>query len=195
MKLKEEKPNCCHNCNFSLSGSEKFCPECGSKLFIHSSTLGPSASLSSRKIDFDGLHKKFEKNEQNIILDSNDSNLEWHIGPDRDTSWYEAIEWLNNLRVNNGEKWRMPTRCELRGLYDNSVSSNCKIKPTSSSWLWVWTGENRNDQSPNNSKTAWGFDFRSGLVFWGGCAESLRSRVFAVRRVQPDKLDTGLNSI
>lgn len=187
MKLKKENPTCCHNCNFSLSGSEKFCPECGYKLFLSCSTPSSPVSLSSSKIDFDCLHKKIGKNDQNIILDPNDSTLEWHIGPDRDTSWYEAIEWLNNLRLKTGEEWKMPTRCDLRGLYDNSVSSNCKIKPTSSSWLWVWAGEKANDQDLNDLKMAWGFDFRCGLEFWGGCSESLRSRAFAVRSIQHDK--------
>lgn len=186
MKLKKEKPNCCHNCHFSLSGTEKFCPECGSKLLLSCSKPSSSAPLLSRKNDVDGLHKKVGKNDQMIILDPDDSNLEWHIGPDVDTSWYEAIDWLNNLKMSNGNEWRMPTRSELRGLYDTSVSSHCKIRPTSSSWLWVWTGENMNIQNQDNFKTSWGFDFRSGLEFWGGCNESLRSRAFAVRSIQPD---------
>ncbi|MBU1340885.1 MAG: DUF1566 domain-containing protein [Proteobacteria bacterium] len=187
MKLKKENLTCCHNCNFSLSGSEKFCPECGSKLFVSCSEPGSPASVLSSKINPDCCHKKVEKNERNIILDPDDSTLEWYIGPDRDTSWYEAIEWLNNLKLNTGDEWRMPTRRDLKGLYDNSVSSNCKIKPTSSSWFWVWTGEKKIDKDSNHSKMAWGFNFRCGLEFWGGCSESLRSRVFVVRSLHPDK--------
>jgi len=188
MKLKKEKATCCHNCRFLLSGSEKFCPDCGSKLFVPCTAPSGLVPVVSKLIDVDDrLHKKAGKNEKNIILDPNNSTLEWYIGPDRDTSWYEAIEWLNNLKVTTGDEWRMPTRRDLKDLYDHSVSSNCKIKPTSSSWFWVWTGEKKNDQDPNNSKMAWGFNFRRGLAFWGGCSESLRSRVFAVRCVQPDK--------
>ncbi|MBF0467341.1 MAG: hypothetical protein HQK61_00405 [Desulfamplus sp.] len=120
------------------------------------------------------------KNTPDIIQDPNHSELEWHLGPDQDINWYEASEWVKKLGLDEGG-WRMPMLCELKDLYDKSVPSNCKIKPSSSSWLWVWSGEKRDHQYPDNRKTAWGFDFRHGLEFWGGCNESLRSRVFAVR--------------
>ncbi len=182
--MKQNKKFVCHNCNFSLSGSEKFCPECGSKLISSCPEPKSPVAPSSSKLNYYDLHKK---NKQNSILDPDDSTLEWYIGPDQDTSWYEAIEWLNNLKIKTGKEWKMPTRSTLRGLYDNCVSSHCKIKPTSSSWLWVWTGEKANNQSLNNLQMAWGFDFRCGLEFWGGCSESLCSRVFAVRSIQKNK--------
>ncbi len=185
MKFINKNSTQCHNCCFSLSGSEKFCPECGSNLLMPSATPIPPDSLPPN--DADRLREKNQKNELNTILDPDDSTLEWYIGPDRDTSWNDAIDWLNKLQTNTGDDWRMPTRAHLKALYDDSVSSHCKIKPTESSWLWVWTGEKATDQDLNNSKMAWGFDFRRGLEFWGGCDESLRSRVFAVRSVQADQ--------
>jgi hypothetical protein len=44
------------------------------------------------------------------------TGLEWVAGPDKDTNWDEAKDWVDNLNVAGGG-WRMPTTDELKTLY------------------------------------------------------------------------------
>lgn len=54
-----------------------------------------------------------------IIFDPK-TNLEWYVGPDKDTTWEEAKVWLKTLTV-GGRDWRMPKRSELKALYHKDV--------------------------------------------------------------------------
>jgi hypothetical protein len=44
------------------------------------------------------------------------NGLQWYEGPDRETTWDQANDWVSSLSV-GGSGWRMPTRAELKCLY------------------------------------------------------------------------------
>jgi len=97
------------------------------------------------------------------------SNLEWVSGPDRDTTWYEAQSWVQNLSVGGGG-WRMPTMQELKTLYlkdDITLLAN-------TTGSWVWSDENRD-------LSARLFSFRYGIDKWSNRSYSKNNRGFAVR--------------
>ncbi len=50
-----------------------------------------------------------------VVLDTS-TGLEWVAGPDRDMSRTDAVSWINDLTLDGGG-WRLPSRSELRGLY------------------------------------------------------------------------------
>ena len=109
-----------------------------------------------------------------IVYDEN-TNLEWIVGPDKDTSWHEAKAWVESLSVEGGG-WRMPTREELKALYQEGVGSRNMTPLLKTTGWWVWSGETK------GSDSAWAFFFRFGNEPW-----SLRDnsgstfRCFAVR--------------
>jgi serine/threonine protein kinase len=81
------------------------------------------------------------------------SDLEWFVGPDRNTSWDEASAWTAALTA-CGAGWRMPTVEELRTLYDprhtagtgyvrDGRSFPARLDPLFASiggGSWVWSG-------------------------------------------------------
>ncbi len=102
------------------------------------------------------------------------SKLEWMVGPDRDTSWNEALAWVEGLN-SGGISWVLPTLVQLGGLYrqnirKNEISPLFGIEPAD-----VWSCEVKNDES------AWAFNFIPGNAFWTYRAMSRRFRVLAVR--------------
>ena len=56
-----------------------------------------------------------------VVYDKN-TGLEWFAGPDRDTTWNEAKAWVESLNVAGGG-WRMPTREELKTLYQKGAGT------------------------------------------------------------------------
>ena len=103
------------------------------------------------------------------VIDFN--GLDWQVGPDEEITWDQAKEWVDGL----GGNWRMPTRAELRGLWDAGISSG-NWGPFENSGLWVWSGEVR------DSSSAWRLSFTYGREGWGYCSGSNNyDRAFAVR--------------
>ena len=108
-----------------------------------------------------------------VYYDKN-TGLKWVAGPDRDTTWYEAKSWVENLNVADGV-WRMPTRAELKTLYKEGAGS-CNMTPLLKiTGCWVWSGEIK------DSWSAWGFGFDRGDESWGDRDDSRYVRGFAVR--------------
>lgn len=72
-----------------------------------------------------------------IILDTQ-TNLEWYVGQNKDTTWDEARSWVKNLLVGGGG-WRLPTIKELRKLYftDVKYSLNSVFGFTDCHWFWA----------------------------------------------------------
>ena len=103
------------------------------------------------------------------VITDNETNLQWRVGPDSDTDWYEAEDWVDNL----GGDWRMPTLSELRELYDAGIKY-ADWGYFENSGLCVWSGEVR------DSSSAWYFNFNGGYERWCN-RDPYRLRAFAVR--------------
>lgn len=109
-----------------------------------------------------------------VITDSF-TGLQWRIGPDRDTSFSGAVDWVSSL----GGSWRMPTITELSELYQAGIVDDDEGLIWSDMFFntgcWVWSS----DCSDNTSAR--------GVYFWGGDVMdysrsfSMDGRVFAVR--------------
>ncbi len=93
-----------------------------------------------------------------IVYDKK-TGLEWIAGPDRDTTWYEAESWVENLNVAGGG-WRMPTRAELKTLYQKGVGTRNMTPLLKTTGWWVWSGETK------SSSSAWRFNFYNGDDPW-----------------------------
>ena len=87
-----------------------------------------------------GIDGRFIAYDTGMVEDTK-TGLEWFAGPDRNTSWNEALSWTDSLTVGGGG-WRMPTREELKTLYPNNNDGmmlfTTLLKTTG--W-WVWSGE------------------------------------------------------
>ena len=57
---------------------------------------------------------RFQFSTNGIIMETQ-TDLEWIVGPDRDTSWEEARSWAAGLTIDGGG-WRLPTIDELKKL-------------------------------------------------------------------------------
>ena len=105
--------------------------------------------------------------ESAIYFDKN-TGLEWLVGPDKPTNWYDAQKWVDSLTAVAGGGWRMPTMKELRTLYQKREKCNIKtfLKTTG---CWVWSGETK------GSSLAWGYDYEwepGGSILSGGSGSS-----------------------
>ena len=109
---------------------------------------------------------------KNGIVYDEKTNLEWIVGPDKDTTWDEAKAWVESLSVEGGG-WRMPTREELKALYKKGAGSRNMTPLLKTSGWNVWSGETK------GSSSAWLFDFLLGDESWYGRDRFRRG--FAVR--------------
>ena len=129
---------------------------------------------------------RYTKASNGVVTDSR-TGLQWYVGPDRDTNWYNAKKWVDELTVAGGG-WRMPSRDELRGLYDEGKGNVNMDTIFKCNGPYVWSGEMR------TSSSTWGFNFGLGFDMWvndsvdGGGLEGRGarndgngSRAFAVR--------------
>jgi len=115
----------------------------------------------------------FVKYANGVVYDKN-TGLEWYAGPDRDTNWHEAKQWVKRLQVAGGG-WRMPTRAELKSLYEKDVGTRNMTPFLETTAWWVWAGETK------GSSLAWLFLFGYGLESWYDHGYSHDGRGFAVR--------------
>ena len=107
-----------------------------------------------------------------VVYDKN-TGLEWYAGPDRDTNWNDANAWVESLNVAGGG-WRMPTKEELKTLYQKGAGTRNMTSLLKTTGWWVWS-ESR------DSSSAWYFGsggaswfFRDYSYYWRGFA--VRSR-------------------
>ena len=114
----------------------------------------------------------FFAGDKGIVLDTN-TGLAWVAGPDRNTTWNEANTWVANLTVAGGG-WRMPTRKELKILYQKRAGTRNMTPLLKTTGWWVWSGETKGSSS-------WGFSFYYGNESWGLRSSSNNGRGFAVR--------------
>lgn len=120
--------------------------------------------------DFD----RFVSDNNGVVLDTK-ANLEWLVGPDKDTNWHEAKEWVGSL----GNTWRMPTVDELETLYIEGLGT-CNMTPLLKTTEWcVWSGETKKEEDGTSS--AWVFSFNFNIGKWNWCNRIYCVRGFAVR--------------
>jgi hypothetical protein len=115
-----------------------------------------------------GEKGRFTVSKEEIITD-NLTGLEWYVGPDQDTNWYQARAWVQGLKVGGGG-WRLPIRDELKSLYIKD-----KV-PSDVGWFfkttggYIWSGES----------SAWRCGFGGGSEYYRRDYSRDR-RAFAVR--------------
>lgn len=68
------------------------------------------------KIEKDRHYIKYPNN----IVNDTKTGLERLAGPDKNTTWDEAKQWVEKLTVAGGE-WRMPTMDEIESLYHKGM--------------------------------------------------------------------------
>ncbi|UCG11652.1 MAG: DUF1566 domain-containing protein [Deltaproteobacteria bacterium] len=102
------------------------------------------------------------------------TNLEWYVGPDTDTNWYEAKRWVGSLDVSGGG-WRMPTIRELKTLYQEGVGTHNMTTLLKTTGGYVWSGETK-----KGSSSTQGYLFDSTDEHWG-FPSVFDKRGFAVR--------------
>jgi len=80
----------------------------------------------------DSIEERFFKNENGTILDTETGN-QWLVGPDVDTDWTEAHEWINSLEGD----WRMPSKYDLWDLFMSGIDIY-SWGPFDNSGRYVW---------------------------------------------------------
>ena len=105
------------------------------------------------------------------------NGIEWVAGPDGPTTYDEARKWVAALAVAGGG-WRMPSREELKTLYQkgkgsrNNIINNITPLLKTTGW-WVWFG---------GYSLAWNFNLHcEGDGYWGYRSDHRGGRAFAVR--------------
>lgn len=101
------------------------------------------------------------------------TNLEWVVGPDQDTNYAQAEQWVATCDVTGGG-WRMPTKAELKTLHQPGVGERNMDPAIKTTGWWVWA-------EPRDSSSAWYFLFNAGYEGWLSRDDSNNGRVFGVR--------------
>jgi len=78
------------------------------------------------------ISERFSVSEDSVITD-NVTELQWRVGPDTDTDWNAANQWIDDL----GGNWRMPQRYELLLLWDAGIDTEY-WGPFENSGCYVW---------------------------------------------------------
>jgi hypothetical protein len=94
------------------------------------------AVVSPKIVSSDG---RFEKLASGVVRDTK-SGLDWYAGPDKDTGWDDAKNWVAGLKVDGGG-WRMPKLEELKGLYQKGSGSRNMTPLLETTGWWVWSGQ------------------------------------------------------
>jgi hypothetical protein len=115
---------------------------------------------------------RFSRSAGGVITDSK-TNLQWLPGPDEDTDYQRAEEWVASQTMAGGG-WRMPTRQELKTLYDRSCEFHIPSPFKATDMRWIWA-------EPHDATTAWDFNFEDGGENVDDRDISGDVRVFAVR--------------
>jgi hypothetical protein len=115
---------------------------------------------------------RFAVSPEGVITDSK-TGLEWVVGPDRDTNYSQAEQWVAACKVAGGG-WRIPTRGDLKSLYMQGVGERNMDPAFKTTGWWVWA-------EPRDSSSAWFFAFGSGEEHSYGRNSYYYARVFGVR--------------
>ena len=128
-------------------------------------------SSNSNEIKRDGIYVAYG----NGIVKDTKTGLEWKVGPDKDTNWYEARSWVRNLNIEGGG-WRLPTKNELEGLHNFGAGRLNMTPLLKTTGRCVWSAV---EEETKWVSDAWKFCFDTGegLMYWKSSGE----RAFAVR--------------
>ena len=121
----------------------------------------------------EGISDRFIAFNNGVVRDKK-TGLEWIVGPDKDTTWNQAKEWIENLTVDSGG-WRMPTIAELRTLYQKGVGTHNMTPLLETSGGYVWSEETKMESSER-----YGYLFDNVDEHWG-YPTTFVCRAFAVR--------------
>ena len=101
--------------------------------------------------------------------------LLWRVGPDRETNWHGAKDWIDRLNAAL-RGWRMPSVDELRTLYRKRIWQRNMTPLLKTNGRFVWSRNLR------DASSAWLLDFSSGKMTWRNRdVYDYRFRAFAVR--------------
>jgi len=100
------------------------------------------------------------------------NNLEWKVGPDVDTDWDEANDWVESL----GGDWRMPDKFELLDLYESGIKMPDDLEPFSNFSAMTWSSSPSEDYD-----SYYAFLFAHGFAVGEHKSSSLWIRALAVR--------------
>ena len=103
------------------------------------------------------------------------TGLEWIAGPDKGTTYDEAISWAENLSI-DGSDWRMPTLKELKSLYQHGAGNRNMTPLLKTTGWYVW-----GDEQPDELGSSWCFDFKNNSNYREHRERSFQNRAFAVR--------------
>ncbi len=119
---------------------------------------------------------RFIANNSGVIKDTK-TGLEWYAGPDESTTWDGAKRLVANLNNDEfaGGGWRMPTKEELKTLYQEGVGTRNMTPLLKTTGQLVWSGKTE------GSVWAWDFNFSTGSEGWANRGYSYDKRGFAVR--------------
>ncbi len=122
------------------------------------------------EVEQNKILERMSKEANGIITDSR-THLEWLVGIDSNTDWYEAESWVKSL----GGSWRMPSISELHVLHNSGVKYG-EWGHFQNGGYYVWSGEVRDLSS------AWFFGFTHGKGGYNNrSSDKFFFRVFAVR--------------
>jgi hypothetical protein len=148
--------------------------------------VGGLCFAASNEIGRDGVYVAYK----NGIVRDTSTGLEWFVGPDRDTDWYEARSWVKGLSLDGGD-WRMPTTDELQGLYKKGASPRNITPLLKTTGWWAWSGETISTSSttldPKSSLKEGRVMFLLGNRRWADRSYSFNGRAFAVRSLKDKK--------
>ena len=92
-----------------------------------------------------GRDGRFEAFSNGVVADT-ETGLEWIAGPDVDTSYYQAVEWVRGLAVSGGG-WRMPTTRELGTLYRTPGNTSSITPLLATRGIHIWPFQESEDAS------------------------------------------------
>lgn len=92
----------------------------------------------------------FKKGSNGVVTDPR-TGLGWVPAPDKAVNWYQAKQYVESLTLAGGG-WRLPTRSELRELYNTGLTG-CGWDALLGEGYVVWSSELKSEFS------AWTFDF------------------------------------
>lgn len=115
---------------------------------------------------------RFTVSSEGVIGDSQ-TGLEWVVGPDRNTNYAQAEQWVSACKAAGGG-WRMPTRAELKTLYQRGLGEGNMDPAFKTTGIRIWA-------EPKDSSSAWHFDFKGGFEDSYFRYDGPHFRVFGVR--------------